>query len=196
MTISGFVAGQPYETYEEYRKAKQREYRKVYKLRNAEKVAEKESQRRRNKYESDPAYRLRINARNTERYSRNPEPAKQRSAKVRKDNSANVAEYMAAYYERNKVSLQEYKRWWMKQNAASIASRNAARRALSTKATPKWANKDEINRIYAEAKRLGVHVDHIVPLNNPMVCGLHVEANLQLLSATENIRKGNKYACR
>lgn len=64
---------------------------------------------------------------------------------------------------------------------------------------PAWANKKEIAALYKLANHLtkttGIphHVDHIVPINNPHVCGLHVPANLQVIPASENLSKGNSF---
>lgn len=63
----------------------------------------------------------------------------------------------------------------------------------NAKATPKWATTWRIALVYAIARLRGVSVDHVVPIGHPLVCGLHVEHNLQLLSVEENYRKGNNW---
>lgn len=68
---------------------------------------------------------------------------------------------------------------------------NAKRRAEQRQAIPPWANLNKIKQIYENCPK-GYHVDHIFPLNGENCCGLHVETNLQYLSAEDNMRKGNK----
>ncbi len=73
------------------------------------------------------------------------------------------------------------------------------RRLLKLRACPAWVDKESLEPVYQRARDMsrqtGVayHVDHIVPINNPVVCGLHVPWNLQILTAEENIRKGNLF---
>jgi len=74
----------------------------------------------------------------------------------------------------------------------SQAYRTALYRASRLQATPSWANLTKIEEIYLNCPE-GFHVDHIIPLNGVNICGLHVENNLQYLSAKDNCSKGNKF---
>lgn len=67
------------------------------------------------------------------------------------------------------------------------------RRAVFAKRIPPWADKDAIAAIYA-ARPAGHHVDHIVPLFGKLVSGLHVECNLQYLTANENMKKNRSFS--
>jgi len=89
-------------------------------------------------------------------------------------------------------------RAWRKANPDKVCANMAAYRATKLQATPSWASRAYVDLFYLIAKeesvRVGeeVHVDHIVPLKHPRVCGLHNEFNLQLLRASENLSKGNR----
>jgi hypothetical protein len=78
------------------------------------------------------------------------------------------------------------------------AEKSVRRRRATELATPAWADLTAIRAIYREAARLTKetgqphHVDHVVPLNSPVVCGLHNQFNLQVLPAFLNLSKGNR----
>lgn len=64
-------------------------------------------------------------------------------------------------------------------------------------AWPEWcASHTQFAAIRAEARRCrargeDVHIDHIVPICSPYVCGLHVPWNLEIVSSGYNLRKSN-----
>lgn len=103
-----------------------------------------------------------------------------------------ASEHRRAYYQENRDEAKEYNRNYYLENTSSFRARDAARRAKQVLATASWANINEIKQIYKHCPD-GMHVDHIVPLTSDIVCGLHVEHNLQYLAAQENLSKGNKF---
>lgn len=102
-------------------------------------------------------------------------------------------------YKKNIEKRRDDARRWAKKHRERCAVRENARRAARISATPAWANKFFMEEAYHLAalrtKMLGYpwHVDHIVPLKSPLVCGLHVENNLQVIPAAQNMAKGNRY---
>lgn len=66
------------------------------------------------------------------------------------------------------------------------------RRRLLYTAMPPWADLGKLKEVYQQCPK-GYHVDHIIPLQGDLVCGLHVENNLQYLLAEDNLKKSNKF---
>lgn len=113
----------------------------------------------------------------------------------------NNIEKFLEYYEKNKEKICTRTKKYRESNKDKILARNAKRRADKIKATPKWLSKEQLLEIsfyywlcglMSEDNDIKYHVDHIVPLQGKDVCGLHVPWNLQILEASENIRKSNK----
>lgn len=130
------------------------------------------------------------------------------------NNKQKKAEYNTKYYIANREAIVTRATVWKKENplknkkhASDFAKNNlhkksaaaAQRRSRMLKATPTWANKEQVEKIYETAALMTRdtdiphHVDHIVPLQSKVVCGLHVENNLRVMIGEENRSKGNRY---
>lgn len=98
---------------------------------------------------------------------------------------------------REKLEQQRLRRHAARPELAAIIQ--STRRAKKRAAMPKWVDRKALKEFYRAAKEITaetgvVHeVDHIVPLKHQLVCGLHVPANLQILTATENKSKNNSF---
>lgn len=123
----------------------------------------------------------------------NPQRHRENQLKWQSENSERYAERKNAWYERNKEIVFAQAKQFAKDNPDWKRSATAKRRAQKLNAIPPWANLKEIRKFYKAAKEQGLVVDHIIPLQGKLVCGLHVETNLQLLTASENSKKHNSF---
>jgi hypothetical protein len=90
---------------------------------------------------------------------------------------------------------------WDQNHPGRQIARIAKHRLNKLNRVPAWLTREDfldIEAFYIEAARLttetGVqhHVDHLHPLKGETASGLHCPLNLQILTASENIAKGNK----
>lgn len=131
--------------------------------------------------------------------------------RIRDDRAANPDKYRqwaSAYRESDKAHYLSVKRAWVMRNGdkrkATVRKYHSSRhvedlmrvrkrQASKVRATPAWADESAMRAIYEEARRLGLHVDHLVPLRGKTVCGLHCEANLRPAEPTANKAKSNRW---
>jgi len=90
---------------------------------------------------------------------------------------------------------------YAKAHPEKFAMKTRKRKIIKLQRTPFWLNAGqnfEMECIYkycAALRSIGLdyEVDHIVPLKGKSVSGLHVPWNLQVLTASENASKGNRF---
>jgi hypothetical protein len=136
-------------------------------------------------------------------YKKNQDAIKKKSSDYFKANRELQILKRRRHYSDNKPAYKAANTRWRRSNLARYNFLAAKHRKAVKRATPEWltdAHWQEIDDIYHLAKEMAwlnegtpFHVDHIVPLQGEVVCGLHVPWNLQLLSPTNNMRKNNKF---
>ena len=109
---------------------------------------------------------------------------------------SNQRRWLAANREKSRARL----RAWRRANPHKKNSETRAYKARKVNSVPKWFDKRAVDKIYTSASWLSLasgishHVDHIVPLKNSLVCGLHCTDNLQIITASENTKKWNFFS--
>jgi hypothetical protein len=102
----------------------------------------------------------------------------------------------------NKEKIKEYSKEYSKNNKSLRAYTQRKRDCAKKKRIPHWLTQQDflhIKCLYQLAemrtKETGYpwHVDHVIPLQGRTVSGLHVPTNLQVIPASENLRKYNTY---
>lgn len=120
---------------------------------------------------------------------------------------AKCAAYRAAHPEKVKAYNAAHRKEQLAHDAAyrkrhpgKVNAKNNKRRATELQAIPPGTDLKAIAKIYEQcawitaASGIEHEVDHGIPLQGELVCGLHVPANLRIITAAENAAKGNRYA--
>jgi hypothetical protein len=98
-----------------------------------------------------------------------------------------------------KARVREYQQANKERLRPSRAAATRKRYATKRQAAPAWASVEAMCALYEQADALTretgerYEVDHIVPLQSKLVCGLHCEANLRVVKVGENRSKGNRW---
>jgi len=124
------------------------------------------------------------------------------NAKWRKENPEKMNEYRLKWLEKpeNAEKMRSYSKQYQKDNKERYRSHCATRRAVRQDATPSWLIGCEVERkrlhqiyllsdLFQKADGIPRHVDHMWPLSDG---GPHWSGNLQVLTATENLKKHAK----
>ena len=139
------------------------------------------------------------------KYLTNKEKVLQRNKEWVKNNREKRNYLSQKWRDENREKFRESCKKSREKNKARIIKNNIKRLKGLDYATPLWADLNYMNDVYSNCREannlfesLGLNswkmqVDHIHPLKNELVCGLHNQFNLQVISAQENLKKSNKF---
>ena len=114
-----------------------------------------------------------------------------------KNNKDKKRAYDAKRREEKRHLYRDASKRWHRAHPDRKNADTSARRKRVRQRMPPWIIPSAMKCFYEQAQRVSLclsiahHVDHIIPLRGKTVSGLHVPWNLQVISATKNMRKQN-----
>ena len=172
---------------------------------------------RKKEYDRNPENKIKKAERDKSYYLKNKDKVDLYRKEYYNNNKESLLSYKKEYYKLNKEILASLSRQYYKDNRDIIIkkvskfnklntgmtnARGSRYRSKKLKATPEWLTKEHLSdilQIYQDVQDIQwlseelLQVDHIIPLQGKNVCGLHVPWNLQILTKSENCRKGNRF---
>ena len=138
-------------------------------------------------------------AQRIENYNANKDRELASGRKYKEEHKERLAKYQYDKYWADPVAARDAMLRYRRANPDKSRAWRMRRIAAEKQAIPLWADHDAILKAYEAAdmmmQLLGerFEVDHVVPLQSKLVCGLHVANNLQILSMSDNRKKSNRH---
>jgi hypothetical protein len=144
--------------------------------------------------------REKINTQARLRYAANPEKHIRMVQESRERHYDRYITYSRKYESENREARVEKNRKYIKANPHKRLEFDLKKKVAKQQASVTWANEELIAKVYRLRDKLNklagyvkYHVDHEIPLRGKKVSGLHVENNLRIMLAKDNLSKGNRY---
>lgn len=130
-----------------------------------------------------------------------PEQCRETFLKWCRENPEKKKESVKKAHKKRSLHYLQNKRQWRENNRPKVREYQKRYKTTKLNATPTWYSELD-SFVYQECQSLALlregllnfnwHVDHMIPLQNPDVCGLHVWNNFQCLPQVMNNSKSNK----
>ena len=95
---------------------------------------------------------------------------------------------------RNMQHTEETRAQWARDKANRRCTRAKQARFTDELTSFVYAEAHELRKVRDKIFAFSWHVDHIIPLINKDVCGLHIFNNFAVIPKVDNLRKGNYYS--
>lgn len=170
---------------------KNREYQRLWRLKNREKINERNARWRAENPEAASEHQRRY-------YLANKEKCSSASVAWQRNNKDKTSETSRRTKLKNRNRVKEGIKAWHALNPAYGRAARAKRRAAQKMRTPPWFGEfDELVMIeahdLARRRRGKWDVDHEIPLQGKTVSGMHVWNNIRVIPASQNRSKSNKF---